>query len=103
MGLDIAFDRNEAIAAGMDVKHERNGSDGAIQEELTLLNEGNGDARHLAWLQEHTTIVKLPNIDWWLVDGGNKTETVVRANRWGDSFAPVMAFLTMNKIHHVKF
>ena len=105
MGLDLAFNREQAIAAGMEVSSQRNGTDGEIQETLSRFYEGYDEQAEprLFWLESYQYLVRIPDEDFWLVDSGNKDRVIVRANKWGESYEPITQFLTDNNIQWSEF
>ena len=108
MGLDIAFDREQAIAAGIELKTERRGTDAQIDRVLEEIHE-HGDPQdkdHLRFLQEEATLVRVPGMrdpgdgqPYWTEDnGGDGPNIVMRANRWGHTHRPLTLWLTQHNI-----
>lgn len=98
MGLDISFDRKKALAAGMERKVVRNGTDGEIRTAEIMVADGSAEQEYLNYLRSESTIVQIPGTDWWLDDYGLENNIVVRANMWGKSYAPLTKWLKENNI-----
>ncbi len=93
MGLDIGFNRAAAIAAGMEFKTIPN--DGVFDED---------DAPdYIEWCKASTNCIKVPDTDWYISDDGVGESIVVRANKWGSSYAPLTAWLTKHNIEWSEF
>ena len=99
MGLDISFNKERAKQAGMLFGSNLNGDADQIKEEESALHP---DMGYVAWLKEETQCIQLP-IGYKEDDftrgydefDGNMS---VRANRWGDFYAPLTKFLKENDI-----
>jgi hypothetical protein len=98
MGLDISFNREEAIKAGMETSAMRNGSDASIQ----LAEEDEADGRYLEWLYEVQQVIRVPGMEHWVNDEGLDTY-IVRANKWGMTYKPLTEWLTYNAIEWSEF
>jgi hypothetical protein len=103
MGLDISFNRKEAIEAGMETSAMRNGSDASIQ--LAEEDEANGMPNqdgYLEWLYEVQQVIRVPGMEHWVNDEGLDT-CIVRANKWGRTYKPLTEWLTYNAIEWSEF
>ena len=103
MGLDISFNREEAIEAGMETSAMRNGSDASIQ--LAEEDEANGTPNqdgYLEWLYEVQQVIRVPGMEHWVNDEGLDT-CIVRANKWGRTYKPLTEWLTYNAIEWSEF
>lgn len=90
MGLDISFDRQAALKAGLVVKQERRGSDEQI------LN-AKDDPDYQWYLQRVVEYVLVPEINFWVETSGTDT-IIVRANKWGRTYNPLTQWLKSNNI-----
>ena len=96
MGLDIVFNRKAAMKAGMEVSLQRNGTDEQIA--CALMDTDNDQDGYVEYLQRTEELVQIPGTDWWLSNGGDEEDIIVRANMWGDSYAPLTAWLQKHNI-----
>lgn len=94
MGLDVAFDRKQALAAGMIMSTQTNGT----EEEIQQAEAGGSSADYVAWLKEGNDFVQLPGMSSWLHDGGVGEHVVVRANKHGAVYHPLTYWLKANNI-----
>lgn len=94
MGLDVAFNRAQAVAAGMEFKSIPN--DGKFDDE-------DDDADYIAWCKASTDCIKVPSTDYYVADDGVGDNICVRANKWGTSYAPLTAWLTKHNIEWSEF
>ena len=99
MGLDISFNRSEAIAAGMEVRTVRNGDDRDIQ----IAQEYESDPGYVAWLQESSECVIIPFTDALVTNDGIGDTIVVRANKWGRNYLPLTRWLKHHNIEWAEF
>ena len=95
MGLDIAFDRILATDAGMEF-------DNIPNSDRTEF-DADEDPEYVAWCQASTPCVRVPGMDFWAADDGAGDHIVVRANKWGRTYAPLTAWLTANNIPWTEF
>ena len=104
MGLDIRFNRKQALAAGLKVKTMRNGSDEdiAIQEASQY-----DDPEYLAWLKREDEVIEIPDaaLNSWgqprYTDSGSSPDHEhfsIRANKWGSIYEPLTNWLKANNI-----
>lgn len=104
MGLDVAFNREQAVAAGIEQTRIRNGSDKDIA--LAEADEADGmpnQPGYLEWLYTEEPCVRVPGMVHWVEDTGGSNDIVVRANRWGDTYAPLTRWLKANGIEWTEF
>lgn len=103
MGLDIAFNKELAVAAGMEFVSLRD--DDAILDSLVYrLINGHfqmGDD-HFKWLAKETPCIKVPRTNHYIADGGID-DVVVRANHWGGAYGPLTDWLIDNDIKWSEF
>ena len=99
MGLDIRFNRSEALAAGMEVRTVRNGDDHDIQ----IAQEYESDPEYVAWLQESSECVIIPFTDAPVTNDGIGDTIVVRANKWGSNYLPLTCWLKRHNIEWDEF
>ena len=94
MGLDINFDKQKALAAGMVMERVRNGDDVVIQNSID-----NGDSDdYIAWLKEYSLLAKFPWSSGMWHDIGEGDTCGVRANKWGNIYKPLTLWLRQNNI-----
>ena len=99
MGLDILFNRSEAVAAGMEFKTIPNGDDHDYQ----IAQECDADPWHLQWLQESSECVIIPLTDALVTNDGIGDTIVVRANKWGRNYLPLTRWLKHHNIEWAEF
>lgn len=100
MGLDVAFSRKAALEAGMEVKLERRST---LEEVAEAKASGTYSTDYLAWLGEQVELIRLPTGGHWLECGLDPETYVVRANRWGVTYAPLTRWLEANNIEWSEF
>jgi hypothetical protein len=104
MGLDISFNRKQALQAGLKVKLMRNGSaeDIAIQEASQY-----DDPEYLAWLKREEEVIEIPSgeLNLWgqhrYTDSGSSPDQenfCIRANKSGSIYEPLTNWLKANNI-----
>jgi hypothetical protein len=89
MGLDIAFNREEALAAGLELVTEARDPDG-----VKLWPD---DKEMQDFCNEVVTYVKVPGTEMLTEDNGID-KIVVRANKWGMVYGPMTEWLAANNI-----
>ena len=99
MGLDISFDRNKALAAGLQTKIVRNGSD----EDLHIATAYGEDEHYIQWLQESSECVIIPFTEALVTNDGAGDRIIVRANKWGDNYLPLTLWLKHHNIEWDEF
>lgn len=105
MGLDIAFSRSKAVAAGIKLTKSCNGTAAQIREAIAMAGESDGymDHSYVDYLSRENTLIEVPYSDHYVQDDGTKAEIVVRANRWGSTYAPLTQWLKENDITWTEF
>lgn len=93
MGIDLCFNKQAAIAAGLITETRQRGSEYEVQ-----LAIDDGGSSYVDYLRQYATFIQVPNRDWWLDGGTDPEQIVVRANKWGDSYAPLTDWLKANGI-----
>ena len=97
MGLDITFDYQPAVDAGIELRVEPNGTAAEIVEA-----KESGQLDYAAWLEREELLMKVPERGVWIVADEYLSETehtlTVRANKWGESYEPLTNFLKANGI-----
>ena len=97
MGLNISFNRQTASNAGLKFKTMCNGSDEDIAFHSNLDNE-NADPEFLEWLESESVCIRVPYTEFYVEDGGDEENIVVRANKWGRVYEPLTNWLKLNNI-----
>lgn len=105
MGLDIAFNRAKALSAGLILEQVANGTeeDIRIAEAQAKESDSSFDREYIAWLKRVETCVVVPNANHLVQDDGIGEDIVVRANRWGNTYAPLTEWLKSNGITWSEF
>lgn len=101
MGMDVAFNRGQALAAGLVTRTERRGTDQQIRMAKHVIERGDvdqPDQDYLDYLEEITTDIQVPDAGHWVEDDGAGEHIVVRANKWGRTYAPLTQWLRANNI-----
>ena len=93
MGLDISFDRKKALAAGIEVQITTRGTEDEI-----LAAAENEDPEGYSYLTELVTFVRVQGMNAWVEDDGYEDCFVVRANKWGRTYAPLTNWLKAHDI-----
>lgn len=99
MGLDIAFNREKAIAAGLVIYTDRVGSDEDIANAKA---DEDFDQDYVDYLSRERKFIQVPNASHSVEDGG-VTDIIVRANKWGSTYYPLTEWLTANGIEWCEF
>lgn len=92
MGLDIAFDRDQAIEAGLVLTTVENGTPAAIARA-----EEDNDQSYARYLRGKTEYVHVPDTHMLVANGGLDC-ICVRANKWGRVYEPMTKWLKDNNI-----
>lgn len=104
MSLDISFNRAAAIAAGIELRSEQRGSDDQIEG---ARRDPEFDPSYLRYLEGVAEYVRVPamlyqdggeTLPFWVENNGVGGRIFVRANRWGDTYAPLTVWLTEHNI-----
>ena len=94
MGLDIAFDRKKAVAAGLMFE--------IIPNDETF--DSNDDPDYIEWCLKSQECIAVPNSDHYVAnDSGSDEYVVVRANKWGHTYYPLTGWLTKHGITWSEF
>ena len=88
MGLDIAFNRATAVAAGMEYKVGPRSTPESIAEAVA---EGH-EPDFIEWLSTPEKMIRVPGMEHWVADGGHE-DIVVRANPGGMVYGPLTTWL----------
>lgn len=94
MGMDIAFNREKAIAAGLELITEARDPDGA-----KLWPD---DPEMQAFCNEVVTYVKVPVVEL-LTEACGTDDIIIRANKWGSVYHPMTDWLKAHDIIWVEF
>lgn len=98
MGLDVAFNRQQALNAGLKLVNESNGTSEQIAEAML-----EGDNQYANWLAQTTEYIVCPENEYLVANGGVDGMIVVRANKWGQIYAPLTNWLIANNIQWSEF
>jgi len=100
MGLDISFNREQAIAAGLKLRKSAGLS---WEEARERAKDGNGvDLDYAKYLTQDREYVEVPDRDF-LVENDGISSIVVRANKWGRTYEPLTQWLKANNIQWSEF
>ena len=58
---------------------------------------------YLDWLYAKEPCVRVPGMEHWVEDNGGGDNIVVRANKWGHTYAPLTQWLKANNIEWDEF
>jgi hypothetical protein len=94
MGRDVSFSRLHALAAGLVLKYERNGTDEEIDNAYA-----DGDSAYAEWLSEVSAFVDIPGTEYRVAAYEADGCLSVRANHRGPVYAPLTAWLRANGIN----
>ena len=92
MGLDLYFNKQKAIDAGLIITEEPNGTPEEIAEHQEQ------DPGYAGWLAQTSEIVQVPNADHCVCACTSGDELSIRANHWGPTYAPLTTWLKQNNI-----
>ena len=99
MGMDVAFNRKAALKAGLVVFTDKVGTEESIAQAEG--EEGNYPG-YLEYLSREREYVQVPNA-FHSIENDGVDEIVVRANKWGASYAPLTEWLKANNITWSEF
>jgi len=100
MGLDIAFNRQQVIDAGLVLEMVPNATD----EQLAFaLEDEYPDPNYIQWMYESTECVHVPYCNHLVSNDSIGDTIVVRANKWGKTYEPLTAWLTQHDINWNEF
>lgn len=100
MGLDIAFNRKQALEAGLEIVIRPNASPESIARAEA---DDDFDVDYMIWVSGSSPCVQVPGTELLTIDGGTAEDIIVRANKWGHAYAPLTAWLKTNNIHWSEF
>lgn len=100
MGLDISFNKEQAVKAGMELSTKRIGTNVQIYK-ARKLEDGNSD--YLKYLLEEETLASFAEYDHFFAvsegtDQDGNTILFAGANLWGNLYEPLTTFLRTNNI-----
>ena len=98
MGLDIAFRKDLALKAGLEIFNQPNGSPEEIAAALA-----DGDLEHHAWLNQRSAVFHVPNANHLVCVDVGEDHLIVRANQWGHTYEPLTRRLTEHNINWDEF
>lgn len=93
MGLDVYFNKAKALAAGMVISEVTNGN----PDEAT-----SDDEDYNKWILSKTTVTQVPGTDYLVNVWVGDKDLSIRANRWGNTYAPLTQWLKDNNITWVE-
>ena len=94
MGLDISFNRTAAIAAGLQLTVETNGT----KAEIFQAKQVNEDAEYITWLESEGEVIAIPGTELFTANDGVGDHISIRANKWGRVYEPMTNWLKANNI-----
>lgn len=95
MGLDLYFSKQKALEAGLQLVIETNGT---AEDIARAEQDSDIDPEYLKWLKEDVQVIAVPNSEYRVVADACGEGFVVRANKWGNVYAPLTAWLQANNI-----
>lgn len=98
MGLDIAFNREKALAAGLKVRMVVRGT----EDDIAKAKAEGEDQFYIDYLSKPTECIEVPGTDF-LTDNDGVDSIVVRANKWGRIYEPLTTWLKANNIEWSEF
>ena len=98
MGMDLYFNKKQAIAAGLEIRQGL--SRGTAQE--IVVAEMLGDPDYLEYLREQPDVIKVPDTSFYVEVTLLEDNMAVRANPWGPVYAPLTQFLKEHDISWVE-
>jgi hypothetical protein len=98
VGLDIAFNREAAIKAGLILHKVINGTD----LEIASAKVRNDSQDYIDYLQQEVELVHVPGTNMHTYNGGID-DIVIRANQWGSVYGPMTTWLQANNITWTEF
>jgi hypothetical protein len=98
MGLDISFNREQAIKAGLELvtldhRHDLEDISTDLQDDLDFMR----------WANEKVVCIKVPETGHLVEDDGVPEYITVRANKWGRTYYPLTDWLKANNIEWDEF
>lgn len=98
MGLDVAFNRQQALNAGLKLVTETNGTKQQVAEAML-----EGRTEYADWLAQTIEYIVCPRNQYLVANGGADGMIVVRANKWGQIYEPLTKWLKANNIQWSEF
>lgn len=98
MGLDISFNKEAAVKAGLVLEEGQRGTEEAVERTRKA-----GDKDYLGFLTETCTFMTIPDYDYCTEASVFEERVIVRANKWGRLYGPLTAFLKANDIPWEEF
>lgn len=100
MGLDISFNKEQAVKAGMELRTKRVGTNSQIAKAREL---GDGHSDYLNHLLEDVTLARISEYVYLfaVTEGTDQDDNIIlfaRANKWGNLYVPLTDFLHSNNI-----
>jgi hypothetical protein len=100
MGLDLGFNRQAAVDAGLELACVPNGKADDVAEAIA----SSQDPEYIEWLREFSDCIVVPDTDGMLTaESGIGTDIVIRANKWGRVYGPLTRWLKANGIEWHEF
>lgn len=93
MGLDLCFNRQKAVDAGLILTKEVRGT----PEEIYAASLYATDIGYYEWLKEEAESFRVPGTDIHVETSGDEN-LLVRANTWGRVYKPLTDWLKANNI-----
>jgi hypothetical protein len=93
MGLDIMFNKEKALLAGLQLTTTTNG----MPEDIAQAR-AEGDNNHAEWLAEEIQLTQLPGTDLNVIVNEFDHDYSIRANPWGRVYAPLTDWLRSHDI-----
>lgn len=98
MGLDIAFNREKALAAGLKVRMVVRGT----EEEIAKAKAEGESQYYIDYLSKPEEFIEVPGTEF-LASNDGVDSIVVRANKWGRVYEPLTTWLKVNNIEWGEF
>lgn len=94
MGLDIMFDREQALTAGLELRKLPRASEAEVAQAI----EDGEEWAYIILLREEVEYMVTPYLRV-LVENTGTNCIAVRANKWGSVYQPLTAWLKKNNIN----
>jgi len=94
MGLDISFNKEAAVAAGLILTQTQRGTDEEVDQAITTDDR----EEYIEWLREKVTVITVPTANVSAEAEDFDGSLTVRANKWGRVYGPLTGWLTVNQI-----
>ena len=99
MGMDISFNKKKALAAGIVIEHKQNGT----KQEILDAIAHSDCTEYIAWLKASIEVFKIPETERYVEVCGGIVNYIVRANKWGHTYAPLTTWLKKHGINWSEF